>query len=488
MKRIFITFIVSFYILMVGYSSADFTAEVSVVVEELPVASLHVKYNGDVRQGEELNKDDFTVVPIYKWETDNSTSFLEGPKLNSNEFTITPTVISNSVNTVRVSYKGVYVDIDITASTKGRLTIKTDGLKATLTVEAIKQVEDDNILNNGKDIVYTIQSAPINEPVSENLAEVIELQKEKEKGLEVLKAYNINIKKDVTGENTTFVDKINNDIYITLGIPEDFIKENKEYWMAHEHKNSIELLKDTDDVLETITVQTSSFSSYVLYCTDIENDNVVIPDEKPTTEPSKKENLEDDSSESEKDDNSGGCKPVTEDDSVYQIPLHTHDHIEVFTKATCEKAGYREITCKICGSHAKSKIENPYGHDWSIKDKYGTTEVCVRCGKERLISRLSEKLIENDKPICEGEGNDIVDPTSLPDFPKSSPVPTLDPKEPVTLQEGESVVAEQTDLQIAELDDEEKGNLLCALFPLFIIIAALIIAAYKIYKKSKEKE
>lgn len=383
-KKIALCMLTVFYFLSVGYATnQEYGAEVKVtaVVDELPVEKIEVSYNGTVKQGEELNKNDFSVIPFFRWVNGSDVVIVEGTRVNSNEFTITPSSIEGESGTIRVTYKNVYYDVLVNCANKGQLTIKTDGLKAKLTVEAIKQVNDDDILNDGKDITYTIQSEDKTDPISDNLSDAIEFQKENENNLEILKAYEIQIKKDVTGEGSTTVDRTNEDIYITLGIPEEYRKANRIYWMAHEHENTIELLKDMDNDPDTITIQTSSFSSYVLYCTD-----------KPSGNDGNQDHGKGNGNSLNDEGNKGGSDN-SEEESIPQITDHTHDYIEIIKKSTCEEAGYRDITCKICASH-KRTLFDPLGHYWEVKqDENGNQiKVCIKCGK--VYEDQSSSVIE----------------------------------------------------------------------------------------------
>lgn len=440
-------------LIFVGYTQPDsFGVVVTADARQLAVEKIEASYNGSVRRGEEINKDDFEVVPYFR---DNNSSLLVGSKLNSDEFSISPTSIEEDTGSVRIFYENVFTDVLITCSNRGQLIIKTDGLKAKLTVEAIKQTNDDDILNDGKDIIYTIQSEDKTDPVSEDLSNAIEYQKQSEKNLEVLKAYEIQIKKEVTGENSVNIDKTNEDIFITLNIPEEYRKENRVYWMAHEHNGAIELLKDLDNNKDTITIQTSSFSSYVLYCTEkrLEKND----DDKETIKDSERINP------NKKETQHSNVPEFSEDESVFLpgIVNHVHDHITITKAPTCEDTGYRDITCKICASHERTVIP-ALGHEWNIKEKINQKFVeCVRCGK---IVILEDSAIE-------GFNFDIEESVSENSIFNANNI--INQEKYVDAEEGNPIVYEQN-----KPEKEENFSyvfLLLGLVLLFLIILVLII-------------
>lgn len=122
------------------------------------------------------------------------------------------------------------------------------------------------MLNDGKDIVYTIQSREKTNPLSDVLLDQIE----RDKSSVQLKSYEIEIVKDVTGEQPQIVKKVNEPVYLTMNIPAEYIKKGRKYWMLHEQNGIIEKLEDLDDNLDTITIKTSSFSDFVLCGTAVE--------------------------------------------------------------------------------------------------------------------------------------------------------------------------------------------------------------------------
>lgn len=553
MRRFSIILLVICYVFTVGYIPKTVTVPVSVSVEELPVESIDISYNGDVRKGEKLNKDDFIVIPSFRWVDENNTSILQGIPLNSEEFSIYPEDMIESRETVRVTYKEKYKDIEIVASIRGRLTIKTDGLQATLTVEAVKQSNDDSLLDSGKDITYLIKSEESEDPVSKNLTIAINQQKDEKENLEILKSYDININRDVAGEAVTSVDKTNEDIYITLRIPSEFVKEGKSYWMAHEHDGVVEILEDMDNDISTITIRTSSFSSYVLYYTDkVEEKPTEISTSVPTLEPvvtstptmapanptttptviptlvptlapvetstpiimptktPLPSSVLDPTSTpmlivipTDRPNNDSNVDKNTEIEEPYQIPLHIHDHLEVITKATCEKPGYRDITCKICGSHEKKKIEEPLGHIWVIDEQNKEIKKCARCFTELqiYIDRTSE--FDNrdssflDKDILDEDYSSEKDLSSKDE--KQNADDTQKDSEQITIKEDEiyidgEIVPEITskpskeDLPPSNEKENKWTGYICITFSILLLILLILGGLYLSNQRDKNSD
>lgn len=275
MKKIALSFLcLSMFVLGFSYAPSSSlssfcsiqTAKVIADASELELCGIEALYVGKAHVGTPLQKEDFEVFPIYKEQKEGKVSHYKGEQLNSSDFLISPDTMTNLSQYVSVSYKEFTADVLITCVEKGTVVIKTKNLSAVVSVNAVLQDADNDLLNDGKDIVYTIQSREKTNPLSDVLLDQIE----RDKSSVQLKSYEIEIVKDVTGEQSQIVKKVNEPVYLTMNIPAEYIKKGRKYWMLHEQNGIVEKLEDLDDNLDTITIKTSSFSDFVLCGTAVE--------------------------------------------------------------------------------------------------------------------------------------------------------------------------------------------------------------------------
>lgn len=458
MKKFIILLFCMSYFMTVGYTTENtYSVTVTADATDIKPAEITAQYTGNAIRGVELNKEDFVVIPYYK--DGENLSLYEGSVLDSSEFEISPSVINDETGIVTVSYGDLSVDVQITCSTSGQLIIKTDGLDAKLTVDAIKQEDDDVVLSSGKDIVYLIQSTDSKVGISESMNNVLNNQREEHKDLEVLKVYDINVTRKVSDQDPDKISNLNDFIYLTLPIPDDVKRAGSDYWVIHEHANVIEILKDLDSDEDTITIKASTFSSYILYRTNSEEEEKEPEPEKET-----------------KPKNQVIYNYITYNNSS-PSDKHVHTFTEVVSYPTCTEPGYRDTLCTGCSYCTRDWLD-ALGHSF-------VDGVCVRCGY-----RLStEETFVTEAPTKATE--DYSEPSTLDNSIES--FETVTPKKPVTYTPStieEDSTEESIEEPLVSFEDipvQQDNHMFIWLWLLLLLILLLIIA-YLIYRNYKKKE
>ena len=70
------------------------------------------------------------------------------------------------------------------------------------------------------------------------------------------------------GNNKVNITNLNKKITLTVNIPKALQNADKEYYIVRIHNGEVQILKDTDDNMSTITFETDRFSTYALMYTD----------------------------------------------------------------------------------------------------------------------------------------------------------------------------------------------------------------------------
>ena len=143
--------------------------------------------------------------------------------------------------------------------------LQKQNIEAEVTVEAVTQEGDDLMLKRGYDVTYTISCVDKGSDVNEAVSNTLENFNTESSKVSILQAYDIKMKREVEGQSSGLISVLAKQIYLTLNIPEEYRDSSAQFYIAHEHGNSLELLQDLDDNPNTITINTKSFSNYVLY-------------------------------------------------------------------------------------------------------------------------------------------------------------------------------------------------------------------------------
>ena len=154
-------------------------------------------------------------------------------------------------------------DVDVgTESGVGAPEVSVDGEAL---ADAVLTPEDEEVISNGGtiDIVLTVDDASAT--VSEG---DIALTASVSEGYDVGRYLDINLTKYVNGVENK-IEETNSAIRIVIEIPDDLLSEtNRVYKIVKIHNGVPELLDDLDDVRNTITFETSEFSTYAIVMKD----------------------------------------------------------------------------------------------------------------------------------------------------------------------------------------------------------------------------
>lgn len=76
--------------------------------------------------------------------------------------------------------------------------------------------------------------------------------------------------------NTEIIDKTGAELVVTLNIPEEHRKNNKDYYILRNHNGEVDILADLDDNPDTITFKTDKFSQYSIAYEVVDVNKMVI--------------------------------------------------------------------------------------------------------------------------------------------------------------------------------------------------------------------
>lgn len=465
--------------LLVGFDD-HYDVTVTAECEVLEPYSMVATYDGNKEVGTVLNKDDFAVYLMYRLANGD---LVEGDRLSSDDFTITPdSITTDEVTQVTVESQGLSCIVPIYAIIgNGNLIIKTVNIEAEVTVEAVTQEGDDLILKRGYDVVYTISCEDKGQDVTDAVVNTLNNFNNETNKVSILQAYDIKMKREVEGQSSGLISVLAKQIYLTLNIPEDYRDSSAQFYIAHEHGNSLELLQDLDDNPNTITVNTKSFSNYVLYKVNkIEAQPTPTPTPTPTPSTPKK-------------------TPIP----VINTP-HVHKYRETTKPATCLLPSTKDMKCIDCSYSLHLEVAPPLGHDWNEEDNYS---VCKRCGLRvdntidkfwtstdyvnRTFSKVPEKSTSAEKekpyinlnttlPVNYNTGSNYISETNIPQ----------------RIEAGEEIVVPRDVVDKVEFEEPNKPEVteadklsrLATLSLLFFVLLILGLVIYYTYKKFKEKK
>ena len=336
-------------LILCGFDS-QYNAVVSAVCEPTSEIGITATYTGLKELGTKLEKEQFEVYKIY---SDGNKSYVSDERVSYDDYEIYPDKLSNKgLNEIVVTSNGKSCVVPIFVIEEGNLIIKTENIEAELTVDAVIQDGDSEILKNGLDVVYTIKCEEKNSQISNSIADALAVFNTKTDSVTVLQAYDINIKREVDGIETGLITSLEKKIYLRLNIPDKFKSVGASFYVAHEHDGNIELLRDLDDSPDTITISSGTFSDYVLYKVE-----------------KKPGNKEDDSFPNK-------ATPSTK-------VGHIHSFKKVEKSASCTETGYTKLICENCSDVIYCETELPLGHNWLQYNEHQYR--CLRCGLSKNI-------------------------------------------------------------------------------------------------------
>lgn len=143
-----------------------------------------------------------------------------------------------------------------------------DELKA-----AVLARDEKESLLDGTDITVSASIAS-GDDISADDKEIVENAAETD-GYTYGQTFDISLSKTAETE-TSQINRTFYPIEMSMGVPEDLQKENREYAVVRLHNGTADVLEDLDDVQNTVTFETDRFSYYTLVYKDLEN-----PDQRP---------------------------------------------------------------------------------------------------------------------------------------------------------------------------------------------------------------
>ena len=463
--------------LLVGFDN-HYDVTVTAECEVLEPYSIVATYDGNKEVGTVLNKDDFAVYLMYRLANGD---LVEGDRLSSDDFTITPDTMSlDEVTQITVESQGLSCIVPIYAIIgNGNLIIKTENIEAEVTVEAVTQDGDELMLKRGYDVTYLISCEDKGKDVSEAVTNTLDNFNTETSKVSVLHAYDIKMKREVEGQSSGLISVLAKQIYLTLNIPEDYRDSSAQFYIAHEHGNSLELLQDLDDNPDTITINTKSFSNYFLYkINKVETPPTHEPEQKPVQKPT---------------------TPTKKPIPVIKTP-HVHKYRETSTAATCLQPSTKDMKCIDCGYSLHLEVLPPLGHDWQEEDVYS---VCKRCGLRvdrnidkfwtatdyvnRTFSKVPEKSTDTEKtkpyihlnttlPVNYNTGTKYISETNIPQRIQADDEITI-PRD----------IVNKVEFEEPSKTEVKKTKKLFTFSLLFLLILILCLVTYFTYYKFRKK-
>ena len=446
-------------LMLCGFDS-QYNVIVTAVCEPTNEIGITATYTGLKELGTELEKEQFEVYQVY---SDGNKSYVSDKKVACDNYEIFPEKLSHKgLNEIVVTSDGKRCVVPIFVIEEGNLIIKTENIEAELTVDAVIQDGDSEILKNGLDVVYTIKCEEKNSQISNNIEDVLEIFNTKTDSVTVLQAYDINIKREVDGQETGLITSLEKKIYLRLNIPDKFKSTSASFYIAHEHNGYIELLKDLDNSPDTITISSGTFSDYVLYKIEKKPGNKESSSLPNNTTPSGKDG-------------------------------HTHSFKKVEIPESCTEAGYVNLICENCFFEVHYETELPLGHNWVWDGEYQYR--CLRCGLRKDISLPIENIdfVERnyDKYTV---GNEKESKLNMNQESFESDNYLIDTGRLFYIvHNGRDLVLSGTTVytehEYSDIEDDEEKHYCCWLWPLLILLLLLIYVLYKgISSRQKQKK
>ena len=196
--------------------------------------------------------------------------------------------------------------IEIRSEGEGKIVDELDEvLNACLSEEELKDVE------KGLKVEIRLSVVDIYHEDVDNDKEIMQKAYEqfatKVPGLEINTTYDIYVERRIEQGAWERIGNLNQPMKVQITIPEELRKEDRTFYMLHNHNGICTMLEDVDDIPETITVVTDKFSSYAIMYTD--KDVAEIEIEKVNAEVQEElgviEDVDDNNQADEDDENAG---------------------------------------------------------------------------------------------------------------------------------------------------------------------------------------
>ncbi len=149
-------------------------------------------------------------------------------------------------------------------------------------VNAVLSPEQIQLIEDGKTIEVRVEVKDISDFVEDAEKQAVETgmaeYRQKLPGL-CLGAYiDISMFVKIGEEDWSAVTRTSEPVEVVIGIPEELQKSDRSYYVIRLHEGETALLYDTDNVQDTITINTQLFSTYVIAYEQIDNEATGIPD------------------------------------------------------------------------------------------------------------------------------------------------------------------------------------------------------------------
>lgn len=228
------------------------------------LVGIEARYTGDLYATETLSKNDFEVYTYYS--SDGVTKEKYGP-IDSEAFSVSQTNLLPGENNVTVFYNGFSASVLIPCAERGYIAIKGSGLDVKASETDVKQNKDEKELNKGKIITYVFSKDNINSISKDTDIKIEDHKDRSETKIEVACAYDIFVNREFE-ESTETIESLNGPVRLIIPIEKEYQKTNRSFFFIKNHNGQIKTLEDLDNDPKTITIETSSFSEYVLMYED----------------------------------------------------------------------------------------------------------------------------------------------------------------------------------------------------------------------------
>lgn len=228
------------------------------------LVGIEARYTGDLYATETLSKNDFEVYTYYS--SDGVTKEKYGP-IDSESFSVSQTNLLPGENNVTVFYNDFSASVLIPCAERGYIAIKGSGLDVKASETDVKQYKDEKELNKGKIITYVFSKDNISSISKDTNIKIEDHKGRSETKIEVACAYDIFVNREFE-ESIETIESLNGPVKLIIPIEKKYQKTNRSFFFIKNHNGQIKTLEDLDNDPKTITIETSSFSEYILMYED----------------------------------------------------------------------------------------------------------------------------------------------------------------------------------------------------------------------------
>ena len=142
-------------------------------------------------------------------------------------------------------------------------------LHASLTAEELKLVE--NGASAEVRLVVVKQQTNVPKAAQTGIESLVQEKSDEITGLTLGGYIDISMEKRIGNGNWQNITTLNEDLEISIDIPEELQAQNTKYWVVKYHEGKVTLLDDLDNKDNTITIKTNEFSTYAIAYASADN-------------------------------------------------------------------------------------------------------------------------------------------------------------------------------------------------------------------------